>query len=278
MEGKTIGFVPTMGALHNGHLSLAKTAKKDCDRVVASIFVNPAQFAPTEDLDRYPRTFEADVQLLATVGVDAVFSPAVKEMYPAGIVLDVSKQTGAFVEVKGKSHMLEGSIRPHFFRGVATVVTKLFNVIQPHKAFFGQKDGQQCAVIRTMVRDLLIPTEVVVCETIREKDGLAMSSRNRYLNPEERQLAPVLYKALRAAEDLYNQGERNANVLRDAGLKILKESGVPVEYLSVANSLTLEEEPELIGTDGAMMSGAVRIGKTRIIDNIMLGVEVRKGE
>ncbi|KAJ3014387.1 UNVERIFIED_CONTAM: ATPase of 26S proteasome regulatory subunit 4, partial [Siphonaria sp. JEL0065] len=272
-DGKTIGFVPTMGALHSGHLSLAKAAKKDCDKVVASIFVNPAQFAPTEDLDRYPRTFEADVKLLGSVGVDAVFSPAVQEMYPAGIVLDVSKQTGAFVEVKGKSHMLEGSVRPHFFRGVATVVTKLFNVIQPHKAFFGQKDGQQCAVIRTMVRDLLIPTEVVVCQTIREQDGLAMSSRNRYLSPEERQLAPVLYRALKAAEDLYVAGERNANVLTDAGNKVLKESGVPVEYLSVANSLTLEEEAGDVGKDGAMMSGAVRIGKTRIIDNILLGVE-----
>ncbi|ORY49145.1 Pantoate-beta-alanine ligase [Rhizoclosmatium globosum] len=265
LAGKTIGFVPTMGALHQGHLSLAKTAKQDCDKVVASIFVNPAQFAPTEDLDRYPRTFENDVKLLSTVGVDAVFAPSVQEMYPAGITLDVSKQTGTFVEVKGKSHMLEGSVRPHFFRGVATVVTKLFNVIQPHKAFFGQKDGQQCAVIRTMSRDLLIPTEIVVCQTIRETDGLAMSSRNRYLSVEERETAPVLYRALRAAEVLFEGGERDANVLREVAGKILKESGVPVEYLSGK-----------IGKDGAMMSGAVRIGKTRIIDNVLLGVEVRK--
>ncbi|KAI8616465.1 hypothetical protein BC830DRAFT_1117974 [Chytriomyces sp. MP71] len=275
MQGKSIGFVPTMGALHKGHLSLAKTAKAECDIVVASIFVNPAQFAPTEDLDRYPRTFDSDVDLLSTVGCDAVFSPAVQEMYPAGITLDVKRQSGAFVEVLGKSHMLEGSVRPHFFRGVATIVTKLFNVIQPHKAFFGQKDGQQCAVIRTMARDLLIPTEIIVCRTVREADGLAMSSRNRYLNPAERDLAPVLYKALHEAEKLYLQGERDANTLRTTAMTVLEASGAPIEYLSVANSLTLEEEQGLVGADGAMISGAVKIGKTRIIDNVLLGVEVR---
>ncbi|KAJ3317866.1 pantothenate synthase [Blyttiomyces sp. JEL0837] len=195
-------------------------------------------------------------------------------MYPSGIVLDVSKQTGTFVEVKGKSHQLEGTIRPHFFRGVATIVTKLFNVIQPTKAFFGQKDGQQCAVVRSMVRDLLIPTEVVVCETVRESDGLAMSSRNRYLSPEERAVAPVLYKGLQAAKKLYDSGEKRTAVLLKECRSVIEKAGVPIEYVSVSNSLTLEDEPE-VGPAGAMMSGAVKIGKTRIIDNILLGVDVR---
>ncbi|KAJ3075691.1 pantothenate synthase [Podochytrium sp. JEL0797] len=272
LAGKTVGFVPTMGALHSGHLSLASTAKKECDKVVASIFVNPAQFAPTEDLDRYPRTFENDVKLLSTVGCDAVFAPSVQEMYPAGIPLDVEKQKGAFVEVKGLSHMLEGSVRPNFFRGVATIVTKLFNVVQPTKAFFGQKDGQQCAVLRTMTRDLLIPTELVICPILREEDGLAMSSRNRYLSPQERKEAPVLYRALREAEAQWEAGERDGEKLRSAATRVLKSSGVVVDYVSVANAITLEEVNGAVGVDGAMLSGAVRVGKTRIIDNILLGV------
>ncbi|KAJ3190732.1 hypothetical protein HK101_008428 [Irineochytrium annulatum] len=264
-----------MGALHEGHLSLAHHARRECDRVVASIFVNPAQFAPTEDLARYPRTFESDVDLLAKMGVDAVFAPAVQEMYPAGIVLDVSKQTGTFVEVKGKSHQMEGMIRPHFFRGVATVVAKLFNIIQPTTAYFGQKDGQQCAVIRSMVRDLCIPTEIAICETVREPDGLAMSSRNRYLSEEERFVAPVLYKALESARHLYSRGERKAAVLQQAAERVIKaESRVALEYVSIANPLSLDEEAE-IGKDGAIMCGAIKVGKTRIIDNILLGLDVR---
>ncbi|KAJ3415699.1 pantothenate synthase [Chytridiales sp. JEL 0842] len=272
---QSVGFVPTMGALHEGHLSLARHSKRETSKTVASIFVNPAQFAPTEDLDKYPRTFESDLELLAKEGVDVVFAPTVSEMYPAGICLDVDKQVGTFVEVKGRSHQLEGKIRPHFFRGVATVVTKLLNATQPTKAFFGQKDGQQCAVIRSMVRDLLMPTEIVVCETIREPDGLAMSSRNRYLSAEERAVAPVLYKGLVEARKLFESGERRGEVLVDSARKVLEaEKRVQIQYLSVANSLSLEEE-KLVGKDGAMMSGAILVGKTRIIDNILLGVDVR---
>ncbi|KAJ3121893.1 pantothenate synthase [Physocladia obscura] len=249
------------------------TAKQQCDKVVTSIFVNPSQFAPTEDLEKYPRTLDADVALLNTVNCDAVFSPSVAEMYPAGIVLDVSKQIGTFVEVKGKSHMLEGSVRPHFFRGVATVVTKLLNAIQPTHAFFGQKDGQQTAVVRTLVRDLLIPTKIVICPTTRDTDGLALSSRNRYLSSEQRARAPVLYKSLNAIEKLYAAGERDSRVLKTAGLTVLGSTDdVVVEYLSVADSLTLEEVDGAVGLNGAMVSGAIRLGNTRIIDNVLIGV------
>ncbi|KNC99018.1 pantoate-beta-alanine ligase [Spizellomyces punctatus DAOM BR117] len=269
----SVGFVPTMGALHDGHVSLARTARKTCDIVVVSIFVNPAQFAPHEDLGKYPRTMEQDVAMLTEVGVDVIFLPNVKEMYPAGIVLDVKDQQGTFVEVKGKSHQMEGSIRPHFFRGVATVVTKFLNIMQPTKAFFGQKDAQQCAVVRTMVRDLFIPTEIVVGETVREPDGLAMSSRNRYLSPEERAIAPVLYKALSAGQRAFNEGTAKS---RDELIQIAKaiidvQHGAELEYLSVANPFSLAEE-EQVGSEGAIFSGAVRVGKTRIIDNVLLGI------
>ncbi|KAI8912305.1 hypothetical protein DFJ77DRAFT_501867 [Powellomyces hirtus] len=276
-EGKSVGFVPTMGALHAGHVSLAKLARQQCDKVVASIFVNPAQFAPTEDLAKYPRTQERDVEMLAEQGVDVIFIPAVKEMYPAGIVLDVSDQRGTFVEVKGKSHQMEGSIRPHFFRGVATVVTKLFNIMQPTKAYFGQKDAQQCAVIRSMVRDLFVPTEIVVGETMREKDGLAMSSRNRYLSPEERAIAPVLYKALSAGAAAFHEKgiTRKDELVAIAKGIIETQEGVHLEYLSLADPFSLEEL-DSIGLNGAIFSGAVRVGKTRIIDNCLLGVTTDK--
>ncbi|TPX60011.1 pantoate---beta-alanine ligase (AMP-forming) [Powellomyces hirtus] len=266
-----------MGALHAGHVSLAKLARQQCDKVVASIFVNPAQFAPTEDLAKYPRTQERDVEMLAEQGVDVIFIPTVKEMYPAGIVLDVSDQRGTFVEVKGKSHQMEGSIRPHFFRGVATVVTKLFNIIQPTKAYFGQKDAQQCAVIRSMVRDLFVPTEIVVGETMREKDGLAMSSRNRYLSPEERAIAPVLYKALSAGAAAFHEKgiTRKDELVAIAKGIIETQDGVHLEYLSLADPFSLEEL-DSIGSNGAILSGAVRVGKTRIIDNCLLGVTTDK--
>ncbi|KAJ3106419.1 hypothetical protein HDU97_006404 [Phlyctochytrium planicorne] len=254
----------------------ARHARQGSDVVVASIFVNPAQFAPTEDLGKYPRTMEQDISLLQKVGTDVIFAPEVKEMYPSGIVLDVSQQSGTFVEVKGKSHQMEGMIRPHFFRGVATVVTKLFNIIQPTKAFFGQKDGQQCAVVRSMVRDLFIPTEVVICETIREPDGLAMSSRNRYLSEKDRNAAPILYKGLEAAQKQYLAGERRTSVLVDTAKAIIAtEPHVKLEYVSIANPFSLAEE-EVIGDDGGMMCGAVKVGATRIIDNVLLGVEVQK--
>ncbi|KAJ3219603.1 hypothetical protein HDU67_000091 [Dinochytrium kinnereticum] len=231
---------------------------------------------------------EQDVALLAKEGVDVVFAPTVKEMYPAGIVLDVSQQQGTFVEVKGMSHQMfesltightkifirEGMIRPHFFRGVATVVTKLFNIIQPTKAYFGQKDGQQCAVVRSMVRDLFMPIEVVICETIREKDGLAMSSRNRYLSEKDRAAAPILYKALWAASQKYLTGERNVDVLvQTAKAVIATEPYVQLEYVSIANPFNLAEENE-VGPDGGLMCGAVKVGSTRIIDNVLLGFQV----
>ncbi|KAI8853208.1 hypothetical protein BC829DRAFT_383090 [Chytridium lagenaria] len=211
---------------------------------------------------------EQDVKLLSQEGVDV--------MYPAGIVLDVSQQQGTFVEVKGMSHQMEGSIRPHFFRGVATVVTKLFNIVQPTRAYFGQKDGQQCAVVRSMVRDLLVPTEVVICETIRERDGLAMSSRNRYLSEKDRAAAPILYKALETARLMFLAGEKNVNVLIDAAKAVIAtESHVKLEYVSIANPFNLTEE-HVVGPDGGLMCGAVKVGATRIIDNVLLGVHVEQ--
>ncbi|KAI9090473.1 hypothetical protein DFS34DRAFT_372730 [Phlyctochytrium arcticum] len=265
-----------MGALHEGHVSLAQIARKSCDKVVASIFVNPAQFAPTEDLSKYPRTWDSDVGKLADAGVDAIFYPSVKEMYPSGIVLDVKDQQGTFVEVKGKSHQMEGSIRPHFFRGVATIVAKLFNITQPTKAFFGQKDAQQCAVIRSMIRDLFIPTELVVCATVRETDGLAMSSRNRYLSPEERLKAPILYQGMSAAQAAYEQqGVVNRSDLVKIASDIIKGQDGVLEYLSVADPFTLEEL-ETIGQDGAIFSGAIKVGSTRIIDNVLLGISTER--
>ncbi|KAI8869663.1 Pantoate-beta-alanine ligase [Ramicandelaber brevisporus] len=281
LSGKTIGFVPTMGALHDGHLALAKQAREQCDTVVMSIFVNPAQFAPTEDLDKYPRTLDSDLAAIQRT-FDAsnssepvvVFVPKVSEMYPVGIALERSKQRGAFVEIVDQSHQMEGSIRPHFFRGVATVVTKLLNAVQPEKAFFGQKDVQQCVVVRSLVRDLLIPTEIVVGETIREHDGLAMSSRNVYLSPEDRAAAPVLYKALLAGQNVAKSAGASSPVSRQAILDaanavISKEPRATLEYLSIADPDTLSEVDSM--TDhGAIFSGAVKLGKTRIIDNVLL--------
>jgi pantoate--beta-alanine ligase len=266
-----VGFVPTMGALHQGHLSLAKQAREECDVVVASIFVNPAQFAPTEDLAKYPRTLDDDVQLLNEANVDVVFAPSVDEMYPAGIPLQLDQQKGTFVTVQGKSHQMEGAIRPHFFRGVATVVSKLFNIIQPTKAFFGQKDVQQCSVIRTLCRDMHFPIEIVVGATIREKDGLAMSSRNRYLSPSEREMAPILYQGMCESIKAYSAGERNREALLKACSDKIKEKDVQLEYLSLAEPIELKEI-DLV-TTGAILSGAIRVGKTRIIDNVLLGMD-----
>eukprot|EP00842_Homolaphlyctis_polyrhiza_P005209 jgi/Hompol1/568/HPOL_002551-RA len=272
-DGLSVGFVPTMGALHEGHTTLAGHARSSCNKVVASIFVNPAQFAPHEDLDKYPRTEEQDIKMLAAKGVDVVFAPPVSEMYPAGITLNVKEQFGTFVEVKGKSHQMEGSIRPHFFRGVATVVSKLFNIVQPTHAFFGQKDVQQCSVIRSMVRDLFFPIEIVVVETIREKDGLAMSSRNRYLSPAERAAAPILYQGLLASVNAFKSGVTDRKKLIAAAADVIgQEPGVQLEYLSIADPYLLEEVEDIDSSQGAILSGAVRVGKTRIIDNVLLGM------
>ncbi len=231
---------------------------------------------PTEDLSKYPRTEEDDISMLSKVKTDVVFLPQVKDIYPSGIPLEPEKQVGTFVQVIGKSHQMEGSIRPHFFRGVATVVSKLFNIIQPTHAFFGQKDVQQCCVIRSMVKDLHFPIDVQICKTIREPDGLAMSSRNRYLSPDEREASVILYKALSTAESAFNQGIRNKKQLVNVLDTVLRsERRVSLQYWSIADPVTLNEV-DSISSSGAILSGAILVGKTRIIDNVLLGMETAK--
>jgi len=269
-----VGFVPTMGNLHEGHLNLVQHAFKDCNSVIASIFVNPAQFAVGEDLDKYPRTLERDLEMLKEMGTDLVFVPSVKEMYPSGIVLELNEQQGTFVEVKGKSHQMEGTIRPHFFRGVATVVCKLFNAVQPDKAYFGQKDAQQCVVVRTMVRDLLMPIEIVISPTMREKDGLAMSSRNGYLTKEDREAAPILYQGLMRAYKLFKEeGVVDRDTLLSEAAKVIEtEKRVKLEYLSLAHFDHIKEI-KTIDKDGAIISGAIKTTSTRLIDNLYLKMD-----
>ncbi|MCS6963919.1 pantoate--beta-alanine ligase [Thermoflexus sp.] len=255
------GFVPTMGYLHEGHLSLVRRARAENDRVAVSIFVNPTQFGPHEDYNRYPRDLNRDLRLLEPLGVDLVFAPPVEEMYPPGF------QTWVIVEEV--SRPLEGAARPGHFRGVATVVVKLLNIVQPDRAYFGQKDAQQAVVIRRMVQDLNIPVEIVVCPTVREPDGLAMSSRNTYLNPEERRAATVLFRALQAAKARYEQGERDAERLREVMREVIRaEPLARPDYVSVADPETLQELSWV--EDRALLSLAVYIGKTRLIDNILL--------
>jgi pantoate--beta-alanine ligase len=252
-------------------IRIAEQAKKHCDTVSVSIFVNPSQFAPHEDLNKYPKTLEKDLKMLNSVGVDAVFVPSVSEMYPSGITLDVKQQTGTFVSVHGLSHQLEGEVRPHFFRGVATVVSKLFNVIQPDKAFFGQKDIQQCVVIRNMVKDLLFPIDVVICDTIREKDGLAMSSRNRFLSETERAIAPVLYKALKVSEQQFKSGMFRRDEILNPGRVLLAEQKIYIDYFNLSDPNNLEEIDSIHPKKGAILSAAIRLGTTRLIDNLILG-------
>jgi pantoate--beta-alanine ligase len=257
----TWGFVPTMGYLHEGHLSLVRRARAENDRVAVSIFVNPTQFGPHEDYARYPRDLERDLRLLEPLGVDLVFVPSVEEMYPPGF------QTWVIVEEV--SRPLEGASRPGHFRGVATVVAKLFNILQPDRAYFGQKDAQQTVVIRRMVQDLNIPVEIAICPTVREPDGLAMSSRNTYLNPEERRAATVLFRALQAAKARYEAGERDAERLREAMREVIRaEPLARIDYVSVAHPETLQELERVEGP--ALLSLAVYIGTTRLIDNLML--------
>lgn len=257
-----VGLVPTMGALHAGHLALVEQARQENDSVFVSIFVNPTQFTPTEDYASYPRDLAHDVALLESHGVDYVFTPTPELMYPPGF------QT--YVTVERVSMGLEGDSRPGHFRGVATVVAKLFNLVQPHTAYFGQKDAQQVVVIRRMVRDMNFPLEIVVCPTVREADGLAMSSRNAYLTAEERAAAPVIYRALCAAADAYNAGERRPNVLRSIALEVLgSEPLARVEYFAINDPRTLMglhkpvDEPLLLST-------VVKIGKPRLLDNCLL--------
>ena len=257
-----VGVVPTMGALHAGHLALVAQARAENDAVIVTIFVNPTQFAPNEDLAAYPRDLPRDLALLSEAGVDAVFTPTPDVIYPPGY------QT--YIEVEGVSQGLEGERRPGHFRGVATVVAKLFNITQPDTAYFGQKDAQQVAVIRRMARDLNFPLHIAVCPTLREADGLAMSSRNAYLTPEQRRAAPVVYRSMQAAADAYDAGTREPDALRQAMLNTLGEEALATpEYVSAADANSLRELDA--ATDAPiLLSLAVRVGKTRLIDNLLL--------
>jgi len=260
LDGK-LGLVPTMGYLHEGHLSLVRRARLECGSVAVSIFVNPTQFGPTEDLSKYPRDLDRDLHLLEEAGADLVWTPTPEIMYPSGF------QT--WVEVEEMTRPLEGVMRPGHFRGVTTVVAKLFNAVQPHKAYFGQKDAQQAAVIRRMSADLNFPLEVVVCPTVREPDGLAMSSRNVYLEANQRKAATVLYRSLSAAKVAYDQGERDAEKLRRIMKEVIEsEPLAQMQYISCADYDTLQELDKVTGK--ALLSMAVFIGKTRLIDNFVL--------
>ncbi|MGC8781510.1 MAG: pantoate--beta-alanine ligase [Anaerolineae bacterium] len=257
------GLVPTMGYLHAGHLSLVARARQENDHVGVSIFVNPTQFGPNEDLAAYPRDLPRDLRLLEEAGVDLVWAPPVEEVYPAGF------QT--YVTVEEVTKPLEGAARPGHFRGVTTVVAKLFNVFQPDRAYFGQKDAQQAVTIKQMVRDLNFPLEVVICPIVREADGLAMSSRNVYLTPEQRAAAPVLYRALCAARDAWLAGEHDGERLRQIMRRVLDaEPLARTEYVSAADPTTLAELGD--ASRGVLLSLAVRIGRARLIDNLLLGM------
>ena len=257
-----LGFVPTMGYLHQGHLSLVRQAHEECGATAVSIFVNPTQFGPSEDFARYPRNMERDLALLEAAGVKLVFAPETAEMYPASF--------GTYITLPMADEVLEGAARPGHFCGVATVVCKLLNIVQPTRAYFGQKDAQQTVVVRQIVRDLNMPTEIVVAPTVREADGLAMSSRNSYLTAEQRAAAPVIYHALQAAHERYASGERSAAALRQAIADILAtEPLARPDYVSAADPLTLQELDE-IQLRGVLLSLAVRFGGVRLIDNLLL--------
>jgi pantoate--beta-alanine ligase len=258
---KILGLVPTMGALHEGHLSLVHGAKSQCGAVIVSIFVNPTQFGPTEDLAKYPRQFERDCELLEREGVDLLFAPSVEEIYPRGSV--------TWVTVEGLSDKLDGRSRPGHFRGVTTVVAKLFNIIEPDAAFFGQKDAAQLAVIRRMVRDLNFPVEIAARPTVREADGLAMSSRNAYLSGEERSRAIVLHRSLEEAEKIFRAGERDSNRLISATRELISsEPNVRLDYLEMVDPESLE--PVEIISGKVLLAVAAYVGTTRLIDNIAL--------
>ncbi|KAG8908823.1 pantothenate synthase [Tulasnella sp. 403] len=297
-ESKSVGFVPTMGALHEGHMSLVRRSLEQNDLTILSIFVNPAQFAPHEDLATYPRTLDADLALLSTISVampgvletlrtpSAVFLPAIKDMYPSGVVQDVGKQKGTFVEVKGYSHQMEGQSRPTFFRGVATVVTKLFNAVQPTNAYFGQKDIQQALLLRRMARDLLLPNptydNVHIVPTHRCPDGLALSSRNAYLSEAERAAAPTLYTALREAETAWSQGSSVSECLAEAVGFVAdaeldgsrKNVSMRLDYIQMNDPETFEVMDGDVRKESGravILSGALWVGRTRLIDNLLLG-------
>ncbi len=256
-----LGLVPTMGALHEGHLSLVHSARAQCGAVAATIFVNPTQFGPNEDFARYPRSFDRDCELLAREKVDLVFAPPVEEMYPPGSL--------TWVTVEGISDRLCGKFRPGHFRGVTTIVAKLFHVIEPDVAFFGQKDAAQVAIIRRMVRDLKLPVEIAVCPIVREADGLAMSSRNAYLSPTQRQNALVLFRSLSEAKRVFDSGERSSDKLMEAATRLfLQTPSVQLEYCEIVDPETLESIEEIKGP--VLVAVAARVGSTRLIDNLIL--------
>lgn len=259
--GKRLGLVPTMGALHEGHLSLVRAARAACDVVAASIFVNPTQFGPNEDLAKYPRSFERDREMLEREGVELLFAPPVEEMYPSGAV--------TWVVVEGLSEKLDGRSRPGHFRGVTTVVAKLFHVVEPDAAFFGQKDAAQVANIRRMVRDLNLAVEIVVCPIVREADGLAMSSRNAYLDPQQRKQALVLHRSLTRVKELADAGERDAARLVAAGREeMARERAVRLDYFEIVDPDTLDPVADISG--GALVAVAAFVGTTRLIDNLTI--------
>ena len=260
-SGKKLGLVPTMGALHEGHLSLVRLAKQQCDAVAVSIFVNPKQFGPNEDFAKYPRAFERDQRMLEAGGVDLLFAPPVEEMYPLG--------STTFVNVEGLSERLDGVSRPGHFRGVTTVVSKLFHIVEPNKAFFGQKDAAQVAIVKRMVRDLDLPLEIVVAPIVREPDGLAMSSRNAYLTPSERKQALVLSRALRAVEAQVDKRETNTNRLVNVAKQTFaEEPGARVDYIAVVDPDTLSPVDDV--SNGALIAVAAYVGRTRLIDNVVI--------
>lgn len=261
MGGVMLGFVPTMGALHDGHLSLVRRAREECGVVVASIFVNPLQFAPGEDFQRYPRTFEADCKWLEAEGVEVLFAPTAAEMYPEGAVTTVT--------VGGIGDRLDGASRPGHFTGVATVVAKLLHVVGPRRAYFGQKDAAQLAVLRRMVRDLNFDVELVGCAIVRDADGLALSSRNKYLSESDRVQALALRRSLLAVERMIAGGERDSGALVREGVRVLgAEAGVRVDYLAVVNAETLE--PVQVAEEGTLVAVAAWVGGTRLIDNFLV--------
>lgn len=260
-ERKRIGFVPTMGYFHAGHLALMRKAKSECDFVVVSIFVNPTQFGPKEDYHRYPRDLKRDGKLAEECGVDLLFTPSVEEMYP--------EEQLAWVEVNEITDILCGKFRPGHFRGVATVVVKLFNIVQPDVAYFGEKDYQQLQVIKKMVKDLNFPVEIVGVPTVREKDGLALSSRNTYLSAEEKRGALLLSKSLKKAQELYEAGEREVSAIRERMLEILNTPQVKLQYLEIREAESLKPLEKIEGE--ALVALAAYVGETRLIDNVVLG-------
>jgi pantoate--beta-alanine ligase len=258
--GKRVGFVPTMGALHQGHLSLVRTARAQSDVVIVSVFVNPRQFGPAEDFSRYPREPEKDAAMLASEKTDYLFLPSVEEMYPPGAT--------SWVSVEGLSEKLDGRSRPGHFHGVTTVVAKLFNIVQPDLAFFGQKDAAQVAIVNKMVCDLNFDVRIVVCPIVREADGLAMSSRNAYLNPEQRKQALVLYRSLMRVQMLADRGESSSSRLKVAGEQVMaEEPAVKLDYFEIVDRATLDPVADISG--GALIAVAAYAGNTRLIDNIV---------